>query len=197
MLNEIASFLNSQVSGCEATATTPEVGDGNVSVKGEHLHACAKALKESSEYDMNVLQVVSGVDFEDRIEVNYMLASFTKNTEFILKVKLPKKSSDDVPEIDSVCDLWKSANFLERETYDMVGVKFKNHPDHRRILCPEDWEGYPLRRDYKVQKEWAGLEVNPEHKINSADHNFFKDVIEKMGGDQKKVTYSWKSDAEA
>lgn len=197
MLNDIANFLNSQVSGCEATAHNPEVGDGNVTVKGEHLHACAKALKESSEYDMNVLQVVSGVDYEDRIEVNYMLASFTKNTEFILKVKLPKKSSDDVPEVESVCDLWKSANFLERETYDMVGVKFNNHPDHRRILCPEDWEGYPLRRDYKVQKEWAGLEVNPEHKVNSADHNFFKDVIEKMGGETKKVTYSWKSDAEA
>lgn len=197
MLNDIANFLNSQVSGCGATAHTPEVGDGNVTVNGEHLHACAKALKESSEFDMNVLQVVSGVDYEDRIEVNYMLASFTKATEFILKVKLPKKSSDDVPEIDSVVDLWKSANFLERETYDMVGVKFNNHPDHRRILCPEDWEGYPLRRDYKVQKEWAGLEVNPAHKVNSADHHFFKEVIEKMGGETKKVAYSWKSDAEA
>ncbi|MCF8059347.1 MAG: NADH-quinone oxidoreductase subunit C [Bacteriovoracaceae bacterium] len=197
MLKDIASFLNSQVSGSKAEAYEAEVGDGHVSVAGEHLFACAKALKESSEFDMNVLQVVSGVDYADRIEVNYMLASFTKNTEFILKVKLPKKSSDDIPEVDSVCSLWKAANFLERETYDMVGVKFNNHPDHRRILCPEDWEGFPLRRDYVVQKEWDGIEVNPAHKVNSADHNFFKDVIEKMGGDQKKVTYSWKSDAES
>ncbi len=194
MLNDIANFLNGAVSGCSATANSAEVGDGNVTVDGAHLHACVKALKESDEFDMNVLQVISGVDYPERIEVNYMLASFTKNTEFILKVKLPKPNPDHVPSIDSICDLYASANFLERETYDMNGVTFNNHPDHRRILCPEDWEGYPLRRDYKVQKEWAGLEVNPEHKINSADHTFYKDIIERMGGDEKKVTYSWKSD---
>ncbi len=197
MLNEVASFLNSAVSGCGATAHTPEVGHGHVLVESAHLHACAKALNESDEFDMNVLQVVSGVDYPERIEVNYMLASFTKNTEMILKVKLPKTSPTETVEVDSVVDIWKSANFLERETYDMLGVVFKNHPDHRRILCPEDWEGFPLRKDYIVQKEWEGMEINPAHKVNSGDHFFFKDVIAKMGGDEKKVTYSWKSDAEA
>lgn len=192
MLNDIAVFLNGTVLGCEAVAHNPEVGDGHVAVKPSHLYECAKALKESPLYDMNVLQVVSGVDYEDRIEVNYMLASFTKNGEMILKVKLPKASSDAVPEVESLCSLWKSANFLERETYDMLGVNFLNHPDLRRILCPEDWEGFPLRKDYKVQKEWAGLEVNPAHKVNSADHTFYKEIIERMGGDEKKVTYSWK-----
>lgn len=197
MLNDVASFLSSSVSGSNATATNPEVGHGHVLVEASTLHACAKALKESSEYEMNVLQVVSGVDYPEHIEVNYMLASFIKNTEMILKVKLPKSSNDATVEIDSVCDIWKSANFLERETYDMVGVVFKNHPDHRRILCPEDWEGFPLRKDYKVQKEWQGMEINPEAKVNTADHFFFKDVIAKMGGDEKKVTYSWKEESEA
>jgi NADH-quinone oxidoreductase subunit C len=197
MLNEIASFLNSKVSGSGATAHEAEVGDGHVLVNGTHLFDSVKALKESDEFDMNVLQVVSGVDYENHIEVNYMLASFTKATEFILKVKLDKKSSDDVPEVESVVPLFRSANFLEREVYDMNGVRFLNHPDHRRILCPEDWEGYPLRKDYKVQKEWAGLEVNPEHKTNAADHNFYKEIIERMGGEEKKVTYSWSSDAES
>jgi NADH-quinone oxidoreductase subunit C len=196
MLNDIANFLNGAVSGAEAAAHAAEVGHGCVTVEPSQLLACAKALKESEEFDMNVLQVVSGVDFSDRIEVCYMLASFTKNTEFILKVKLPKTSPDAVPAVESLCSLWLSADFLERETYDMVGVRFLNHPDHRRILCPEDWEGYPLRRDYKVQETWNGLTVNPEDKVNKGDHFFFKDVIEKMGGESKKVTFSWKGDDE-
>lgn len=191
MLNEIASFINSKVTGANATANQAEVGDGHVLVNSAQLFDAVKALKESEEFDINVLQVVSGVDYENHIEVNYMLASFTKNSEFILKVKLDKKSSDDVPEVPSLTSLYRSADFLEREVYDMNGVRFLNHHDHRRILCPEDWEGYPLRRDYKVQKEWAGLEVNPEHKVNSADHNFYKEIVERMGGDEKKVTYSW------
>lgn len=194
MLNDIASFLSSKVSNSVATAVTAEVGDGHVLVAPESLYECCKALKESDEFDMNVLQVVSGVDYSDRIEVNYMLASFTKNTEFILKVKLPKPTADAVPEVDSVVSIWKSANFLERECFDMNGVRFKNHPDPRRILTPDDWEGYPLRKDYVTQKEWHGMEIDPAHKVNSADHNFFKKVIDEMGGDEKKVAYSWKGE---
>jgi len=194
MLSEIANFLSSKVSNSAAVATEVEVGDGHVLVAPESLYECCKTLKESDEFDMNVLQVVSGVDYADRIEVNYMIASFTKNTEFILKVKLPKASADAVPEIDSVVSIWKSANFLEREAYDMNGIRFKNHPDHRRILTPDDWEGYPLRKDYKTQKEWHGMEIDPAHKVNSADHDFFKRVIEEMGGDEKKVAYSWKGE---
>ena len=194
MLNEIASFINSKVSNAGATAHEAEVGDGHVLVSAEGLHAACVALKESDEFDMNVLQVVSGVDYADRIEVNYMLASFTKNTEFILKVKLPKTSADATPEVDSVVDIWKAANFQERECYDMLGVIFKNHPDHRRILTPDDWEGYPLRKDYVVQKEWHGMEINPEHKLNREDHLFYKKIQEEMGEDSKKVAYSWKGE---
>ena len=197
MLKEIASYLNDKVTNAEAVAVEAEVGDGHVLVKKEALFDSVKALKKSDEHDINVLQVISGVDYENHIEVNYMLASFTKNTEFILKIRLEKSSNSDTPEVDSIVSLYRSANFLEREVYDMNGVIFKNHPDHRRILCPEDWEGYPMRKDYKVQKEWSGLEVNPEHKVNAADHNFYKEIIDRMGGEKKKVTYSWSSDAES
>lgn len=197
MLKEIASYLNDKVTNAEAVAVEAEVGDGHVLVNKEALFDSVKALKKSDEHDINVLQVISGVDYENHIEVNYMLASFTKNTEFILKIRLEKSSNSDTPEVDSIVSLYRSANFLEREVYDMNGVIFKNHPDHRRILCPEDWEGYPMRKDYKVQKEWSGLEVNPEHKVNAADHNFYKEIIDRMGGEKKKVTYSWSSDAES
>lgn len=194
MLNEIANFLSSKVSSSAASAHEAEVGDGHVLVAPESLYACCQALKESDEFDMNVLQVVSGVDYPEHIEVNYMLASFTKNTEFILKVKLPKADATAEPSVDSVVSLWKSANFQERECFDMLGVHFNNHPDHRRILTPDDWEGYPLRKDYVVQKQWHGMEINPADKVNSGDHHFFKKVIEEMAGDEKKVAYSWKGE---
>lgn len=172
MHNEIVEFLNKEVAGCGATTTAVEVGDASVVVNADSIKAVCFALRDSSEYQFNVLQVVSGVDYEDRIEVCYILASFTKNLELILKVKLPKAGKDELVKVESVCDVWKSANFLERETYDMLGVEFTGHPDLRRILCPDDWEGYPLRKDYVVQDVYQGMEVNPAHKINQGDFDF-------------------------
>ena len=133
MLKEIASYLNDKVTNAEAVAVEAEVGDGHVLVNKEALFDSVKALKKSDEHDINVLQVISGVDYENHIEVNYMLASFTKNTEFILKIRLEKSSNSDTPEVDSIVSLYRSANFLEREVYDMNGVIFKNHPDHNWI----------------------------------------------------------------
>ena len=66
---------------------------------------------------------------------------------------------DDSQEIESIAHLWRSADWHEREAYDMIGVKFKNHPDMKRILLPEDWEGYPLRKDYKTPEYYNGMPV--------------------------------------
>ena len=83
----------------------------------------------------------------------------SKNTELILKVRLPRGDENNLPKVDSVCSVWKAANFQERECYDMMGVEFNNHPDLRRILCPEDWEGYPLRKDYEEPDYYRGVPV--------------------------------------
>ena len=190
MLNELVSFINEKVSGANASLIESEVGDTPILVDASKIKDICYTLRDSSEYQFNVLQVVSGVDYPEEIEVNYMLASFFKNHDAIIKVKLPKANKDDVPKIDSVCDVWKSANFLEREVYDMNGVEFIGHPDHRRILCPEDWEGFPLRKDYEVQKAWQGYEVNPEHKMNIADHEFFAKA-KINAAEPKKVSGSW------
>lgn len=190
MHKEIADFINQKVPSANAKVNEVEVGDASISIEPKTVKEVCLALRDG-ELEMNVLQVISGVDYKERIEVNYMLASFTKNSEFILKVALPKESKDAVPEVESVCDVWSAANFQERECYDMVGVRFLNHPDHRRILCPDDWEGFPLRKDYKVQEVYNGMEVNPENKMNHEDHYFYKKVLSEVE-DPKKVTFSWK-----
>ncbi|MAE59330.1 MAG: hypothetical protein CME69_10635 [Halobacteriovorax sp.] len=191
MSNEIVDFLNKEVPTSNAKLLEVEAGDVPVVVEASSIKDVCFALRDSSDFKFEVLQVISGVDYEDRIEVNYMLASFTKNNEVIVKVNLPKENKDSIPEIESVCDVWKSANFLERETYDMNGVKFLNHPDFRRILCPDDWEGHPLRKDYVVQEKYLDMVVNPEHKINQGDFDFMTKA--KLESDEpKKITGSWK-----
>lgn len=196
MLKEITEFLNKEVSGCNATLKEAEVGDSTIFVEASSIKKVCFALKDSSEFDVNVLQTITGCDYTDRIEVSYILASFTKNLEMIIKVKLPKTGKNDLVHIDSVCDVWKAANFQERETYDLLGVSFNGHPDLRRILCPYDWEGYPLRKDYEVQKVWQGLEVNPAHKINQADHDFMT-KLKLSVANPKLVSGSWEGHVSA
>ena len=95
------------------------------------------------------LSGVTAVDWhpaEPRFEVVYHLHSVARNQRVRLKVRL----SGDAPQIDSVTGVWRSANWYEREVYDLFGVVFRGHPDLRRILMPDNWVGHPLRKDYPV-----------------------------------------------
>ena len=171
MHKQIAEFLNKNVQGANAEVKESEVGDSSVYVSPSHLLASCKALKQDAQFQFDVLQVVTGCDYpEDKcIEVSYIIANFVpKDHELILKVKLPR----DNPMVESVCSVWKSANFQERECHDMLGVTFQNHPDLRRILCPEDWQGYPLLKDYVVQEVYRDMVVNPVDKMNVDDREF-------------------------
>ncbi len=106
----------------------------------------------------DMLSCVTGVDNgveAATLEVVYNLYSIPFNHHLMIKVLLPR----DKPEIESVSHIWKMANWLEREVFDMYGVHFKNHPDLRRILMPADWEGYPLRKDYKHQTYYRDIKV--------------------------------------
>ena len=103
---------------------------------------------------------VCGVDYlgekEKKFEVVYHLYSIKRCHAIRLKAEVPESN----PEIDSVTAIWAGANWHERECYDMFGIIFREHPDLRRILMPEDWEGHPLRKDYPVkgpEEEWAGF----------------------------------------
>jgi len=102
-------------------------------------------------YDQNFvrLSTVTAVDrypSEPRFEVVYHLHCVERNQRLRVKCRLPGEN----PEIESVTSVWRSANWYERETFDLFGIKFRNHPDLRRIMLPEDWVGHPLRKDYKV-----------------------------------------------
>lgn len=101
------------------------------------------------EQDFIRLSGITGVDWhpaDPRFEVVYLLHSLRKNTRLRLKCWV----SESDCEIDSVTGAWRSANWYEREIFDLFGIAFRNHPDLRRILMPADWEGHPLRKDYPV-----------------------------------------------
>ena len=107
---------------------------------------------------------LTGIDWPKRnqIDVVYHLYSYSRRHAFVLKVSLPREKPS-VPSIESV---WKSADWLEREQYDLLGVEFRGHPDLRRIMLPDDWIGHPLRRDYKEQASWHGISTTRESPLD-------------------------------
>jgi NADH-quinone oxidoreductase subunit C len=119
-------------------------------VSRDHVPALARALRDDPALDFTFLAELTAVDFwpkEPRYEVVYVLVSITHRLRLRMKVRL---SADD-PHVATVSGVWPAANWLERELWDMFGIAVDGHPDPRRLLMPEDWQGYPLRKDYPVQ----------------------------------------------
>lgn len=169
----LADLINKNVEGANATVFTPEdkKTDSTITVEVSQIFQVVDFLKNNKEMPFNSLQVISGVDYVEYMEVCYMMAHFDPagGREFILKTKVTDRLN---PTVNSIVSLYAAANFQEREVYDMFGIKFNNHPDLRRILCPDDWEGFPLRKDYVAQKVYNGMEVYPDSKMNFEDREF-------------------------
>lgn len=127
------------------------LGEVTALIPREHIVAVCSLLKTTPEGEFNFLADLCGVDRgveeEPRFEVNYHLFSTTKYHRLRLKVLL---TEDDV-HVPSVTSVWRTANWHERETYDLVGVVFDGHPDLRRILLPDDWQGHALRKDFPLR----------------------------------------------
>lgn len=117
-----------------------------VNVPEKDWHSLAKELKENPELDFDVLTAVVGMDWKESLGVMYYLTSTTHDWGMI-SVKVSVQDREN-PMIHSVSDIWKVANFQEREVFDFYGIKFINHPDMRRMFLRNDWKGYPLRKDY-------------------------------------------------
>lgn len=107
---------------------------------------CAFLKLEQSFVRLSTVTAVDRHPAEPRFEVVYHLHSLERNERLRLRCRLP----GDSPEIDSVTSVWRSAEWYEREVFDLFGIRFRNHPDLRRIMLPEDWAGHPLRKDYAI-----------------------------------------------
>jgi len=141
------------------------LNDGLV-LKPEDLVRVAQFLKESGEFKMNYLSSVTAVDYLEHLESVYHLYSVDQRTgPVVLRVRVPR----DNPRIPSLAGLFRSAEFQEREAYDMMGIRYEDHPDLRRIFMWEGFEGYPLRKDYLPENEdvleWDDVEWLERHSV--------------------------------
>lgn len=125
-------------------------GELTIVVPREHLRAVCELLYSDPECKFVYLSDLMGLDrfpVEPRFEVNYHLVSFERRERLRLKVRVPGSN----PVVQTMIPIWPTANWHEREVFDLLGVRFDGHPDLRRILMPETWEGHPLRKDYPVE----------------------------------------------
>src|SRR5689334_12622403 len=169
---EIAGALE-QKFGERIKSKAPEAIDPFVVVEAADLPEVVRFLRDELALQFDLLHNISGVDyleldpkkaakagFEPHVEVVYHLQSFAHKHRFTLKVILPRWKDGAVgqlPEVPSLTGLYGSANWHEREVYDLVGVYFTGHPDLTRILLAEDWVGHPLRKDYEYPLEYHGI----------------------------------------
>ena len=138
---ELGIFIKSLEQDCE-------IKEGKqfteVIVPSSKLHQLAFKLKENDEVSFDFLFCITGVDYGQELGVVYHLRSIKHGHTVVLKTRTADREN---PHFDSVTDIWKAADFLEREVYDLLGIKFINHPDLRRLFLDNSW-GFPLRKDY-------------------------------------------------
>jgi NADH-quinone oxidoreductase subunit C len=142
-------------------------------VSREAVPALARALRDRPELAFTFLAELTAVDFwpkEPRYEVVYLLVSIANRLRLRMKVRLP----GDDPHLTTVSDVWPAANWLEREVWDLFGISFEGHPDPRRLLMPEDWQGYPLRKDHPVQ---IRMTPNASEALQVTEEEFRSNVM--------------------
>jgi NADH-quinone oxidoreductase subunit C len=142
------------IEGAKNPLTKVEVGDAALIVPADKILEICETLRVMEQFSFDCLSNLTAVDRKDKFEVVYNLFSYKHQHGLTLKVILPR---EDVAHVATVETVWASANWYEREVFDLFGIKFDNHSDLRRIMLPEDWVGYPLRKDYKEQEEYQGI----------------------------------------
>ena len=151
---EIAAFLTEKF-GARVLESQAEAMNPWSAVEPAAILEVCRFMRTTDSLDMDHLELLGGVDYKERIEIVYVLYSMQHHHRYTLKCRLPKET----PVISTVESVWRVANWHEREAFDMFGVVFEGHSDMRRILCPDDWEGYPLRKDYVPPKIYRGMPV--------------------------------------
>ena len=149
-----------------------EVPDPVITVPAADLFAICRFLRDDPALAFDTLMCLSGYDLGagKGLGVIYHLCSMKHHHRFTVKTEVAREN----PHVPSVERLWRTADWHEREAYDMYGIAFDHHPDLRRILCPDDWEGWPLRKDYVVQEYYHGIRVPYKedwHKFDTFSDN--------------------------
>lgn len=170
---EIHQYLLSRFGDAVILGLKTDVKDPWIEVAPQAIVEVARTLKEDPQLAFDHLCNLTGVDYfepdpklaakfpyEPHIEVVYHLHSLKQGHRLVVKVKLPRWKDDrpgELPEVPSVSSVWAIADWHEREAYDLMGIRFTGHPHLVRILCPDDWEGHPLRKDYEMPLEYHGI----------------------------------------
>lgn len=159
--------------GDKITGANLEAIDPWIEIASAAIADVAEFLKTDEALAFDALNNLCGVDYfesdpkkaakfghEPHVEVVYHLYSYTHRHSIVVKVKVPRWKdgvTGQLPDVPSVAGVWAIADWHERETYDLVGINFVDHPNQRRILCAEDWVGHPLRKDYEFPLEYHGI----------------------------------------
>ena len=137
---------------------TELAGDPSISVAPASMADVCQYLAETDTLAFDSLMCLSGVDLnakDEELAIVYHLYAMQHRHSIVLKTTVPKTD----PHLPSVSHIWKTADWHEREAYDLYGIFFEGHSDLRRILLPDDWDGYPLRKDYKEPETYRGMRV--------------------------------------
>jgi NADH-quinone oxidoreductase subunit C len=148
LLDRLVQILNENVSPevvVEAYINERDSDLPTVVLQPEHWFACANILKNHAELKLDYLRNLTGTDQETHLEAVYHLISLSTKRDYCVKVKTNREQAS----IPSVTAIWSTANWNEREAYDLLGIDFTGHPNMTRIMLPDDWVGYPLRKDYE------------------------------------------------
>ena len=154
-----------QITGKPVNPSTLKGDFLTIDIDNEHLVAVSRFLRDQLGFDL--LSCISGVDMLDHLETVYHVRSTTRNQLLQVKVRI----DNEHPEVNSVVSVWPTANWLERETYDLYGIRFTGHPDLRRMLLDDDFEGYPLLKSFHqvpvTVKPRATTQVDPNMAVES------------------------------
>ena len=168
LFTDIQSILSAQFGEAILPSTTTNPLQPVLSVVPERLAEVCVFLHRDERLYFDHLACVTAIDNGPGLgtmEVIYNLTSIPYGHDLMLKVMVTRNQpGEPLPQVPTVSHIWRTADWHEREAYDLVGIHFEGHPDLRRILLPTDWEGHPLRRDYEVQDVYHGIRVRYEDR---------------------------------
>ncbi|MBS4056377.1 MAG: NADH-quinone oxidoreductase subunit C [Bacteroidales bacterium] len=156
LANEIFDRLKTEFGDAILAFDDTQPTDPFIMVQTDKVFDVCYSLRDNDKFQFDYLMCLTGMDLGEDVGVVYHLYSMKFKHKVVLKVVAPKAD----PKVPSVEMLWKTADWHEREAYDLMGVQFEGHRNLIRILCPYDWEGHPLRKDYETPEFYHGMKVS-------------------------------------